>query len=96
MKSLTIEFLEYIICTASILPVEHKAVSQLLRFSEKKTKIIVLLLISRMLKREEPDYNHDNLQELLALPKVFIFFLIFGSPEENNVRVFFYKFFKSS
>ena len=42
-----------------------------------------------MLKREEPDYNHDNLQELLALPKVFIFFLIFGSPEENNVRVFF-------
>ena len=71
MKSLTIEFLEYIICTASILPVEHKAVSQLLRFNEKTKKFNWLInLVSRMLKREEPDYNHDNLQELLALPKV--------------------------
>ena len=29
-------------------------------------------LIIRMLKREEPDYNRDNLQELLALPEVWI------------------------
>lgn len=46
---MSIEFLEDIVCTPTLLPAEHKAASQLLR----------------MLTKEEPAYNAINLEEIL-------------------------------
>ena len=34
LKNLTIEFLEDIVCTRTLLPAEHKAASQLLRYKQ--------------------------------------------------------------
>ena len=47
---MTIEFLEDIICTPTLLPSEHRASSQLLR----------------MLTKDEPTQNKINLEELLT------------------------------
>ncbi len=47
---MTIEFLEDIICTPTLLPSEHRASSQLLR----------------MLTKEEPAQNRINLEEILT------------------------------
>ena len=50
LKNLSIEFLEDIVCTPTLLPAEHKAASQLLR----------------MLTKEEPAHNIINLEEILT------------------------------
>ena len=50
LKNLTIEFLEDIICTPTLLPSEHRASSQLLR----------------MLTKEEPAQNRIDLDTLLV------------------------------
>ncbi|XP_066901194.1 ras-specific guanine nucleotide-releasing factor 2 isoform X3 [Halyomorpha halys] len=52
LKSLTIEFLEDIICSPNLLPAEHKAASQLLR----------------LITKEEPAGSRVDLDKLLAIP----------------------------
>ncbi len=56
LKSLTIEFLEDILCTPTLLPSEHRASSQLLR----------------MITKDEPDrmQSRENLRELLNMKQV--------------------------
>jgi son of sevenless-like protein len=54
LKNLTIEFLEDIIYSPNLLPAEHKAANQLLRFISK----------------EEPDFNTVDLNKLLIPPSV--------------------------
>ena len=80
LKNLTIEFLEDILCTRTLLPAEHKAASQLLRsragLSVMKIALIndikcifglnIIYFFSRMLTKEEPAYNIINLEEILA------------------------------
>ena len=50
LKTMTIDFLEDIICTPTLLPSEHRASSQLLR----------------MLTKDEPTQNKINLEQLLS------------------------------
>ena len=50
LKNMTIDFLEDIICTPTLLPSEHRASSQLLR----------------MLTKDEPTQNKINLDQLLT------------------------------
>lgn len=54
LKNLTIEFLEDITYSPSLLPAEHKAVNQLLR----------------LITKEEPESNKVDLAVLLASPSV--------------------------
>jgi hypothetical protein len=66
LKNLTIEFLEDIICTPTLLPSEHRAASQLLR----------------MLTKEEPSQNIVDLEALLVPTAVkiiaFLHFCVFA------------------
>lgn len=56
LKSLTIQFLEDIMCSPSLLPAEYKAASQLLR----------------LITKEEPENSKVDLSVLLSPPSVSI------------------------
>lgn len=70
LKNLTIEFLEDIVCTRTLLPAEHKAASQLLRWDPGPPPLFShqgqSMANFRMLTKEEPAYNFINLEELLT------------------------------
>ena len=71
LKNLSIEFLEDIVCTPTLLPAEHKAASQLLRLSTSppcslSTSAPCWICWCRMLTKEEPAHNIINLEEILT------------------------------
>ena len=66
LMHLTIEFLEDIVCTRTLLPAEHKAASQLLREIDSTQIMQIISDCFRMLTKEEPAYNLINVESLLA------------------------------
>ena len=93
LKNLSIEFLEDIVCTPTLLPAEHKAASQLLRYfviiiislpiymsiiiaqtflCPPPHVLILILIVTRMLTKEEPAHNIINLEEILTPSAVII------------------------